>query len=63
MRLSRKTTRRCMIAAALVALICAGLFGGSPRVAAATVIFHVFAPIVLTFCLLARRLVLSTLFR
>jgi len=63
MRLPRMTIRRWMMATALVALICAGLFGGSVRVAVATVIFLAFAPFVLTFYLLATRLGLNTLFR
>ena len=63
MRLPRMTTRRWMIVAASVALICAGLFTGSPRVAAVTLVCLVLAPIVLTVYLLARRLGLNTLFR
>ena len=38
MRLPRMTTRRWMIAAAVVALICAGLFTGCPRLAAASLV-------------------------
>jgi hypothetical protein len=63
MRLPRMTTRRWMVVAALVALTCGGLFGGSPRVATATLVFLIFAPVVLTFSVLARRLGLNTLFR
>ena len=63
MRVPRMTTRRWMIAAAVVALICAGLFAGSPRLVAVTLVFLVLAPFVLTFYVLARRLGLNTLFR
>ena len=63
MRLPRMTTRRWMIVAAVVALICAGLFTGSPRLVAITVVSLVFAPIILTIDVLAKRLGLSTLFK
>jgi hypothetical protein len=63
MRLPRMTTRRLMIAAAVVALLCAGLFTGSPRLAAASLVCLVLAPFVLTFYVLARRLGVNALFR
>ncbi len=52
-----------MLAATVVALICAGLFTGSPLVAAVTLVCLVLAPIVLTIYVLARTLGLNTLFR
>jgi hypothetical protein len=63
MRVPRMTARRWMIAAAVVALICAGLFTGCPRLAAAPLVCLVLAPFVLTFYVLARRMGLNTLFR
>ena len=63
MRLPRMTTRRWMILAAGVAMICAGLFKGSRDLASASLVFLVLAPFVLTFCVLARRLGWNTLFR
>ena len=56
MRVSRMTTRRWMIAVAVVALICAGLITGSPRLTAdSLVLCLVLAPIVLTFIVGADR--------
>ena len=63
MRLPRMTSRRWMLAAAVVALICAGLFTGSPGLAGVTLVCLVVAPIVLTIYVLARSLGLNTLFR
>jgi hypothetical protein len=52
-----------MIAAAVVALVCAGLFAGSPRVAAGTFVCLLMAPFAVIFYVLAKRLGLNTLFR
>jgi hypothetical protein len=52
-----------MTTAAIVALICTGLFAGSPRMAAITVICLAVTPIILTVFVLARELGLATLFR
>ena len=63
MRVPRMTTRRWMILAAGVAMICAGMFKGSRDLASASLVFVLLAPFVLTFYFLARRLGWNTLFR
>jgi hypothetical protein len=57
------TIRRWMITAAVVALVSAGLFTGSPCLITASLIFLLLAPLVLTLYTLARRLGWNTLFR
>jgi hypothetical protein len=52
-----------MIAVAVLALITAGPFSGSPRWAAASIACLILSPLILTIYVLARRLGLNTLFR
>jgi hypothetical protein len=52
-----------MIAAAVVALICAGLFTDSPRLVAASLVCLTLGPFISAFYVLARRLGWNTLFR
>ena len=63
MQVTRMTTRWWMFEMAVVALICAGLFTGSHRISADSLVLPVVAPFVLIFYVLARRLGLNTLFR